>query len=506
MLSLLAVQGRLADMKSARRVVAGWLWVLCTVLWAGCSWIFDDTEPELPLVGDPPVMERFLKLNQKTARDAFVVYDASDKPWAVIPELPELPAGIPDGVTLPNLPELIRLVRLDPQEDPTTAATYPSQYLQLTLRSLYIMVTPQLLDPQSKDKTVFLSRVRPGQPLELFGQFPEGTPVLLVSSNEQVGVMISQSSKSRALRAFRMDGSMETRDIPIPEGVDPSKPFDKGRYQLDGSGERFIVQDGKDVITVYETRAKGGQLSLGKQARTWILDSRQTALLFCGDGGLVRLPLDGSAAMALDSLPCSQEVFRLTSISGTRVVLYKSGDGLRQVTEDGSSAAIWRMDAIGQLLAVGPSGELLYSTDPALTYGAGIGNGFLGSQQVMERGRRPSWSSDHKRLRYLEWAARSDSAGDFHSRLFASDEVLRIARNVRSFSEIPDGRVVAVSNSVPKGTHNRIIVVDENAQQARWVAQSSRDYLLILGSSDLLAKVVVGQTGWDIRRVPIPAP
>ena len=241
MLSLLAVQGRLADMKSARRVVAGWLWVLCTVLWAGCSWIFDDTAPEMPLVGDPPVMERFLKLNQKTARDAFVVYDASDKPWAVIPELPELPAGIPDGVTLPNLPELIRLVRLDPQEDPTTAATYPSQYLQLTLRSLYIMVTPQLLDPQSKDKTVFLSRVRPGQPLELFGQFPEGTPVLLVSSSEQVGVMISQSSKSRALRAFRMDGSMETRDIAIPEGVDPSKPFDKGRYQLDGSGERFIV-------------------------------------------------------------------------------------------------------------------------------------------------------------------------------------------------------------------------------------------------------------------------
>ena len=43
--------------------------------------------------------------------------------------------------------------------------------------------------------------------------------------------------------------------------------------------------------------------------------------------------------MAPDSLPCSG-VFRLTSISGTRVVLYKSGDGLRQVTEDGSWAAI----------------------------------------------------------------------------------------------------------------------------------------------------------------------
>lgn len=483
-----------------------WLLVKSMLFAAGCSWIFDDTAPELPLIGDPPVMERFLKLNQKTARDAFLVYDAGDKPWAVIPELPELPAGIPDGVTLPNLPEVIRLVRLDPQEDPTTAATYPSQYLQLTLRSLYIMVTPQLFDPLSKDKSVFLTRVRPGQAPELFGQFPEGTPVLLVSSSELVGVMVSQNSKSRSLRIFRMDGSMETRDIATPDGVDPAKPFEKGRYQLDQSGDHFIVQDGKDVITVYETRAKGGQLSLGKQLRTWVLDSRQTALLICGDGGLVRLPLDGSPGKTLDSLPCSQDVFRVTAIAGTRVVLYKSGDGLRQVPEDGSAAAQWRMDTIGQLLAIGPGGELLYSTDPVLTYGAGIGNGFLGAQQVMERGRRPTWSADRSRLRYLEWAARSDSAGDFHSRRLATDEVLRIARNVRSFSEIPDGRVVAVSNSVPKGTHNRIIVVDENAQQARWVADSSRDYLLILGTSDLLAKVVVGQTGWDIRRVPIPAP
>ena len=123
---------------------------------------------------------------------------------------------------------------------------------------------------------------------------------------------------------------------------------------------------------------------------------------------------------------------------------------------------------------------------------------------MIERGRRPAWSADRSRLRYLEWAARSDGAGDFHSRQLASSEVLRIARNVRSFAELSDGRVVAVSNSVPRGTHNRVIVVDENLHLARWVADSSRDFLLIPGSSDLIAKVVIGQTGWDIRRVPIP--
>ena len=86
----------------------------------GCSWVFDDSAPELPLIGDPPVMERYLRLNQKTARDVFLLLDAADKPWAVLPELPSLPVGLPEGITLPNLPETLRLVRLDPQEDPQT--------------------------------------------------------------------------------------------------------------------------------------------------------------------------------------------------------------------------------------------------------------------------------------------------------------------------------------------------------------------------------------------------
>ena len=479
------------------------LWLGAVALSASCSWVFDSSAPELPLVGNPPVMERFLKLNGKTARELYVLLDASDKPWAVIPELPELPAGLPDGITLPNLPETLRLVRLDPQEDPQSAVTYPSQYLQVTVRSLYIMVVPGLLDPSLKDKSVLLTRVRPGEPPQVFGRFPEGTPVLLVSQNEQVGVMVSQSSKSKSLRAFRMDGSGETRELPIPEGVDPAKPFDKARYQLDATGERLIVQDGKDNLTIYETRSMGGQRSLGKQPRAWVLDSRQTALLVCSDAGLVRVPLDGAMAVVLDPSPCATDYFRTVLLQGERLVLYRSGESLRQVPEDGSGSPRVRLDPMGQLLAIGPGGELLYSTDPALTYGAGIGNGFLGDTQVMERGRRPTWSADRKRLRYLEWAARSDSAGDFHSRLLATNEVLRLARNVRAFNELGDGRVLAVSNSVPKGAHNRIIVIDEAASEARWVADSSREYQFIPGSTDLLVKVVIGQTGWDVRRVPI---
>ena len=469
----------------------------------GCSWVFDDSAPELPLVGDPPVMERYLRLNQKTARDVFLLLDAADKPWAVIPELPSLPVGLPEGITLPNLPETLRLVRLDPQEDPQTSTTYPSQYLQATLRSLYVMVVPALLDPSIKDKSVVLSRIRPGEPPQLFEPFPEGTPVLLVSGNEQVGVMISQSSKAKSLRAFRMDGSGDKRELPIPEGIDPAKPFDKGRYQLVSSGEQLIVQDASDNITLYETRSGGGARSLGKLSRSWILDGSHKALLTCSDAGLARQPIDGSAKVLLDPDPCATDTFRIVQLQGERLVLYRSGDGLRQVPEDGSVAPTVLIESIGQLLAIGPGGEFLYSRDSAQTYGAGIGSGFLGDRQVIERGRRPAWSADRSRLRYLEWAARSDNAGDFHSRLLRTDEVMRLARNVRQFGELGDGRVLAASNSVPRGTHNRIIVIDEQQKQARWVADSSREFLFVPGSSDLLVKVVIGQTGWDIRRVPI---
>ena len=206
------------------RTLPGWLLgLLAVALWTGCSWIFDDSAPELPLVGERPVMERFLKLNGKTARDAFVLLDASNKPWALIPELPELPPGLPDGIVLPNLPEIVRLVRLEPQEDPATATTYPSQYLAITGRSAYIMVVPGLLDPSLKDKSVLLTRVRPGEPPQLVGKFPEGTPQLLLSSNERTGVMLSVSSKSKSLRIFRLDGSAEPRELPIRKRAIPAR-------------------------------------------------------------------------------------------------------------------------------------------------------------------------------------------------------------------------------------------------------------------------------------------
>ena len=68
-----------------------------------------------------------------------------------------------------------------------------------------------------------------------------------------------------------------------------------------------------------------------------------------------------------------------------------------------------------------------------------------------------------------------------------------------------DGRVLAISNAAFKGTQNRLIVIDEVRRTARWVVDSARDFVRIPGTQELLVKIIVGQLGYDIRRVPIPA-
>ena len=42
--------------------------------------------------------------------------------------------------------------------------------------------------------------------------------------------------------------------------------------------------------------------------------------------------------------------------------------------------------------------------------------------------------------------------------------------------------------------------------EQRMLQDSARDFLRIPGTEELLVKIIVGQLGFDIRRVPIPRP
>lgn len=474
---------------------------LGAVLLAACSWTFDDTAPDLPLVGETPELASFAMLNAGPARDVFILRDDGNQPWAVIIEAATTDLSVPPLTQR----DTVRMVQLAP---PAGAAAV-EVHKALVVAGLYRSVA--LLDPpvppmpgQLPDLTAptILSVVRPGGLRAGPFMLPSGSPILVPSARDGAFLYIAQRPDAKLMYLVRTDGSYR-RELPLPKGVDPTKALEKMRLQfLDDT--TLLVQDPMDQITLYSSTSKS-MVPLGKHPRAFILDRTQTALLTCADDGVRRVPLDGAAASALETAGCDPEILRLDGRTRGDTLLYRSDGALREVPQAGGASPRVVLPEIAQLHAVGPKGELLYSLDPTLRFGAGIGDGWLDGTRIMERGRRPAWSGSGGRLRWLEAAARSDNTGDLTSIDLGTRSALTLARNVRTFVEIADGRVLAIANAAQRGAHNRLVVVDEVRQQARWVAPSARDFVRIPGSEDVLLKAISGQF-IDVYRVPVPAP
>lgn len=474
---------------------------LGAVLLAACSWTFDDTAPDLPLVGEAPELATFPKLNAGPARDVFILRDDGSQPWAVIIE-----AATTD-ITVPPLTQrdTVRLVRLAPPAGSAAMEEHKALVVASLYRSVALLdppVPPMLGQPPDLTAPTILNIVRPGGARSGPFMLPSGSPVLVPSARDGAFLYIAQRPDAKLMYLMRTDGSYH-RDLPLPKGVEPTKALDKMRLQfLDDT--TLLVQDPMDEITLYSSTSES-TVTLGKHPRAFILDRQQTALLTCSDDGVRRVPLDGSAASTLETATCDPEILRLDGRTRGDTLLYRSNGALREVPQAGGVPPRVVLPEIAQLHAVGPKGELLYSLDPTLRYGAGIGDGWIDGTRIMERGRRPAWSANGGRLRWLEAAARSDNTGDLTSIDLGTRATLTLGRNVRSFVEIADGRVLAIANAAQRGTHNRLVVIDEERQQARWVAPSARDFVRIPGSEDLLLKAISGQF-IDVHRVPVPPP
>jgi hypothetical protein len=331
---------------------------------------------------------------------------------------------------------------------------------------------------------------------------PPGNALILPSAHDEAFVYIVSSADTRSYFVLRSDGSFQ-RELSLPSGVDVSHLFDKFRLFFDPHGELVISADGDGNMVAHDTRTQR-DTPLGKLDPYISFDSRGEALLSCGDKGLVRAPLDGAAKLTLDTV-CSPDILRV--VDGQ--VLYKRGKAIYRVPERGGvpEVAIAPPEdrEVGQLL-LAAGGALVYSLDPPLTYGAGIGDGYLRGEKYLQRGRRPSLTDGGARLRWLENAARSDSTGELMSAPVPKSDAtpLLLARNVRQYAEVAPGKVLCVANANGKGAYNRIILVDERAMTARYVVDSARSFLRIPGTNDVLVQIVNGQIGYDIRRVPIP--
>lgn len=487
-------------MRNLIRRGAPFLLCLGALYGAGCSFIFDDSAVEVPLVGTAIPPEHFPKLNVEPARDVIIMTDGDGHPWAAMPAAAPLTLIPP-----PQQRDTLRLVRLDAGGAPDSRdqKELSADHINLSYSALYLVEPPAGAAKSDPTQPTHVTVFFPGlTPVAQMFTFPSGTEQLSIDySADAVFIYWVRKAKDPRIFITRTDGSFQ-RTLPPPKGYDAATTMSPVRVFLDGPGDRVFVQDGDGRLTVHSTHDETS-LDLGVQPAVFSFDSQQDNLLICSEAGLRRVALDGSGSTLLDSAPCDTDIIRPTG----SLVYFKSGESLRSVAVDGSLPPQELLPGpIGQLLAVSAKHGLVYSLDSPITYGAGIGDGWIGDWQFMQRGRRPGFSGDGKRIRWLENAARTDSSGDLTSATLADRQLLHIARNVRTTSELADGRVLAISNAPFRGTQNRLIVIDEASRTARWVVDSARDFLRIPGSQDLLVKIVVGQLGFDIRRVPIPDP
>ncbi len=477
--------------------------LLSTLGGGGCAYSFDEAGVDVPLLGEPipPSQYRQLNLGLGPARTAILLQGAEATPerddlWVAMAQAQPETWPPPE-----KWPDTFRLVRLSDE----SSETWSADQILASGSMLYLLTRPS-----DGKGDVQLRLRRPGVSAPI-GEFtlPPGDGVLLAAPNDSAFAYIPAKNPKMTFLLQRSDGSF-TRELPLPVGVDPKQPFDKGRFYFEPRGDVFFTQDADDQLLAYSTTRKT-EWPLGMFDRDVIIDSRARALYFCGMRGLARLLLATGTAQTLDSAACNPAILRLSSGG----ILYLRHDGLIELSESGI-ARLLVPAPVGQLLAIGPGGVPVYSSDPPLTYGAGIGDGWLGDWRFMNRGRRPTFSidaatpdsSERARIRWLENAARSDNSGELMSaRLVARDRErpLMLAKNVRQWLEVRPGSLLAISNAAGRGVYNRLIFIDEEQRQARWVIDSARDFVRIPGQSEVIALVVHGQIGFDVYRVPIPA-
>lgn len=458
---------------------------------AACSYTFDQEGEGLPLAGAPPA--GLTPLNRAPVESARLMRGAEDSTWLVMREMGSV----------------LRLRRLD---DPGTEEVWPFEQVQVFSRVLYLM-------RRSEGGGTDLIVRAPGEagPGQRFS-FPAAPAEswLLVGGDGAVFLYWVRDTATRTFEVRRRDGTgrvlpavhKEGQEPPGPLGIDPKNPQAGGLFVFDGAGDWLFVRDPAGRVWAHATAAER-DVDLGTRPRALYVDEGQggPALLACGDDGLRRVPLAGEEVV-LSAAPCAPGELRFL---GGRA--YYVMDGLlKGVPLDGSAPpAPVASPGARQVLGLSPAGELMYSLDPADLYVRGASDGWLGGWRFMERGRLPAFSRDGGRLRYLESAATLSGSGDLMSAPARAGqdqggEAALLARNVRSFAELPDRRLLLVANYAFRGPQNRIVVLDEEAGVARWVADEATGYLLLPGAQELLALLARNGRGSDVVRVAIPGP
>lgn len=484
-------------------------WLACA-LSAGCSITIDDNDPGLPLVGSPPSVGSLRKYNNGPVLSSAIVSGRDGAYW----------------LSLQEEKGKLRVVRLS---EPEAEFEITGDQFAIRWRAFYTWVagtppTDSTMPTPAKLKVVSAGAVDRAVEFDK----PLGIGSLFIGGADDVYAYSPSKGRSETYELVRLDGKPK-RDIPLPNGPDSadlSGSFFNGNGQLffdrgactagcdaDSSDPEGIIR--RNLRAHYTDRER--DVDLGPQPSRFFLYEPQNAfatrrLFTCSSDGVRIVPLepsDQNPPRVLDDAPCASNVFsllRVTDPDGTQQIdlFYLIGHQLRRVRIDGSRAPQAVLDYdVERVLAVYGLDKVLYSQDKSDRYIYGVGDAWLGNWRFADRARLIYLTNDEKHVTYLENSAQSGGIGDLTwAPLEGASQ--RLVRNVYQYDELGDGRLLAASNHAFRGTQNRIVIVNEDRTEVRWVADQASQYGFIPGSSDLLVDIVTGASTSDLVRVPIP--
>ena len=463
---------------------------------AGCVYEWNGRAPVLQLSGTAPSLDALERLNTRPAGLAQPMTGADGAPWVAFCEFD---AG--EGESFgPRGCKREHLVRLGaPVQGTAGDEVILADAFDVHDHTLYVSRD----EAQATLRGITLHR--PGQPAtdDVTFHFRAGRPLIVANDDGESDVFayLVLDPSTDHFDVLRRD-RRHARAIPLPAGVDASaldeQPGFDLRFTTDGS---VLVVRGPDGTTTAHATLDDTSIDLGKRPVDFFLDSPRRALLTVGSDGLRSVPLDGGA----------ERVLATASFNAASLVVkdgaawYPDGANLYRVALDGSGPPALVQANAARLIAIGPHGEIAYSRDAGDRYVGGAGDGWLADWSFMQRGQLVTWNAPGSRLHFLEHAATIDTVGDLISAAIPNGAPQKLALNVHDFQELGDGRVVVLENHVYEGTWNRLVVVDETAGTKRWVTPATAQFLLVPRSSEVIADVISGASGYDIVRMPIPA-
>ncbi len=472
--------------------LVGWSTLLC--LAAACQWKWDDLGGEVPLVGAPLPPAQMTKLNSAPASRSSFVYDRQDRPYVTFTQSVTTEQGEVLG---------LRVIRLT--GSPLDYAVLASEVFVSTYAFFVLTQEEEAGNPETL--TTRLTTLEVG---ELGGGrnfvVPNGPGLLFPSDQDRVAFYLVQDVETVEYDLIRLDGSFR-RKIPLPAGTEPIDPLSTMTFFFTGEegSELLLVRDVDNRVTLYSTTSLDATELGVMEGVLWTVPERQLAFA-CGAGGLVAKSFDGTLSDVYDARPCATGFTQLGLTD--QFIYYGVDDRLQRIELDGTRTVTQLAGDPRRLLHITIDGEgvehLIMSSDPSSRYSNGAGSGYTGDWKFMERGRSARFASDLSRVYWIEHAALPSGAGELLMATVPGGKPLRLGQNVRKYSELEDGRLLANANVAFRGVHNRVVVIDPDRREQRWIAEAATDYQLIPGTHDLILDIIAGPDAIDVYRATIP--